>query len=177
MRISTFRKRPLRIPKLLRPRTDIVAACIPQHILQCLLFRDVPARLPNHDRELRLVIARAVLAEFWNADFLRRGPAEGGARLNEEDRVRRDGHAGFLGVVAIVEPEAADDGDLVGGDWGQELRDGQGFLGDLAVEYGARDEFCFDLLLLDGCDAKVGRGLGVDLAQVDLAIFLGDEAD
>lgn len=167
----------MRVPHLLRPRADVVAARVSEHILQRLLLWYVPARLPHHDRELGLVIARPVLRYFRDADFLRVGPAERGPRFDEEDRVGRDGHLGFEGVVAVVEAEAADEGGFVDGDGGEELGDGHCLVGDEAVEEGSRDEFCFDLFLVDGCESEVGVGLGVDLAQVDLAIFLGDEAN
>lgn len=162
---------------MLRPRADVVTARISQHVLHRLLLGDVPARLPNHDRQLRLVIARPVLRQLWHADFLRVGPRERGARFDEEDRCGRDRHVGFDGVVAVVEAQAADERDFVHGERGEELGDCHCSVGDGAVEYGARDEFRFDLFLLDGEDSEVRVRLGVDLAQVDLAIFLGDEAN
>ncbi len=89
----------------------------------------------------------------------------------------RDGHLGLDGVVAVVEAEAADDGDLFDGDGGEELGDGHGSGGDGAVEDGAGDEVGGDFLLVVGCEAEVWGDFGVDLAEVNLAIFLGDEAD
>ena len=173
----TFRERPLRIPQLFRSRADVVAARVSEHILQRLLLWYIPTRLPNHDRELGLVIARPVLSHFRDADFLRVGPAERRSRFDEEDRVGRDWYLGFEGVVAVVEAEAADEGGFLDGDGGKELGDCHCLVGDEAVEDGSRDDFCFDLFLVDGCESEVWEGLGVDLAQVDLAIFLGDKAN
>ena len=115
---ETFGKRPLRVPELLRSRADVVPARVSQHIIQRLFLGYVPPRLPNHDRELGLVVARAVLTQLRHADLVRVRPPERGAGFDEQDRVSWDGHLGLPGVVTVVEPEAADDGDVVGGDGG-----------------------------------------------------------
>ena len=68
---AAFREGPLGIPKLLRPRTNIVAARVSQYILQRLLFGNIFPRLPDDNRKFGLVVARSVLAQFRHADFLR----------------------------------------------------------------------------------------------------------
>ena len=165
------------VAKLLRPRADVVAARVAQHVLPRFLLEDVSARLADDDGEFGLVVARAVLADFGHADLLRVRAAQRRPRLDEQDRVTGDGHLSFAGVVAVVETEAADDGGFVDRDGREELGDGHFLVRDEAVEYGAGDEVGLDRFLFDGCEAEVGVGFGVDLSQVHLAIFLGDEAN
>ena len=88
-----------------------------------------------------------------------------------------DWHFGFHCVVTIVEAETADDGSLLDGDGGKKLGNCHGLLGDNSVEYGTGDEVCLDLFLFDRCNSKVRVDFGVYLPQVDLAIFLGNEAN
>lgn len=146
----TFCKGPLRSLHLLRPCADVVAARVPQYMLHGLLPGDVAARLANHDRQLGLVVARAVLRQLRHADLLRVRARECGARFDEKDGRGGDWHVGFDGVVAVVEAQAADQGHFVQGEWSQELGDGHGAVGDGAVEDGPRDEFRFNLFLFEG---------------------------
>lgn len=89
----------------------------------------------------------------------------------------RNWHFGFPCVVTIVEAEAADNGCFIDRDGGKKLGDCHYLLGDETVEDGTRDEVCLDLFLFDRCNSKIRVGLGVNLPQVDLAIFLGNEAN
>lgn len=79
----TFRERPLRIPKLLRPRANVVPTRIAQHVLQRLLFGNISPRLADDNREFSLVIARSILTKFRHADFLRVGSAQRCSWLDE----------------------------------------------------------------------------------------------
>lgn len=80
-------------------------------------------------------------------------------------------------MVAVIEAEAADDGSFFDGNGGKKLSDCHFLVGDEAVEHGTRDEVCLDLFLFDGCNPKIRVCLGIYLPQVDLAIFLGNEAN
>lgn len=59
---------------------------------------------------------------------------------------------------------------------GTHSRDGQGLVRDDAIKDVAGHELRGDGLALFQGKAKVGSLLGVDLAQVDLAVLLGEEA-
>lgn len=88
-----------------------------------------------------------------------------------------DWHFGFPCVITVVEAEAADNGGFINRDGRKKLGNCHFLLSDKAVKYGARDEVCLDLFLFHGCNSKIRVGLGVYLAQMDLAIFLGNEAN
>lgn len=89
----------------------------------------------------------------------------------------RDWHFGFSCAVTVVEAEAANNGGFTRRDGGKKLGDCHCLLGNEAVEYGTGDKVSLNPFLLDGCNSKIRVGLGVYLPQVDLAIFLGNEAN
>lgn len=84
---------------------------------------------------------------------------------------------GFSCVVTVVEAEAANNGGFIRRDGGKKLGDCHCLLGNEAVEYGTGNKVCPNLFLFGGCNSKIRVGLGVYLPQVNLAIFLGNEAN
>ena len=119
--VKALRKGPLALLELLRPAADIVPAGVAKHVVHRVLLRHVPARLGDDERQLGLVVARAVLCDLGDVDLGGVWPIEGGSRLGEEDGDLRDGHLGLFGVVVVIETDAANDRDLVHRQWGQEL--------------------------------------------------------
>ena len=88
-----------------------------------------------------------------------------------------DWHLGFSSVVTVVEAKAADEGGFVDRDGGEKLGDCHCLLGYKPVEDGTANQLCLDAFLLDRRYSYVRVGFWVDLPQVDLPIFLGNEAN
>lgn len=62
--------------------------------------------------------------------------------------------------------------------WGKYLLHSHGLVADCSVEDRAVDEPDADVAVRrEGCQADIWRRLGVELAEMDLAVFHGDEAD
>ena len=117
----TLRKTPLAVFKLLRPRTDIVAACVAQDIIQSIGLFNISSSFTNDERELCLVVARIVLGDLWNVDSGWVWSTDGSSRLDEEHRDFWNWHIGLSGVISIVESHASNDGYLSHVNWRKKL--------------------------------------------------------
>ena len=71
MKIFTFGKGPLRRVVLLGASTDVVTGGVTEHVLQCLLFRDVSSGFRKDDRQFRFVVLSAVLCNLGDIDCCR----------------------------------------------------------------------------------------------------------
>src|SRR5438067_5830700 len=83
----------------------IVVKYIPGHVLQRLGPLDVRRAATDDDRQLHLPVDFAGVLR--NDDIVVR-TGDGGRRLEEEDGLIGDGHAGLAGVVPLMEPDAPD---------------------------------------------------------------------
>jgi hypothetical protein len=79
-------------------------------------------------------------------------------------------------MIPVIQPEAANIVTLFAGDRREQLADMQDAIGDSAVEDCPVDLVHGDFFALDRVPADVSRGVD-QLAQVDVVVFGGDEAD
>ena len=134
---------------------------------------DIPPITPDDEHKLTFVIhRRGILRHGGDRDRIpRAGERRGG--FVEQDRVLWQGHVGFSGVSRVVETQAADGGNVVWGQGGEETVDffDGGGEGVGAGEWVAGDD------PRGGGEAEVRGGRREDgVAVVGEAVF-GDEAD
>src|SRR5207302_2110099 len=84
---------------------DVVDHAIAGDVFLRVVHGDVAGLAADHDAELDLVIG--FLRALRN-DHIVVGAADRGGRLQEEDRLLRDRHSGFLGVQPVLEPDRYD---------------------------------------------------------------------
>lgn len=151
---------------------DIITDRVAKDIIQRFVFANLATPLPDDSDEFALVIeAFALLREARDGDRVR-GAGQGGDGLVEEDGVGGDGHVGFVGVLLVVETQAADGADVFwcqGGEQEADVLDGVGY----AV--GAEDVTLNKAGLFGGADVGCARG-EEGVAVVGFAVT-GEEAD
>src|SRR5262249_42434091 len=94
---------------LKHPLGDVVGEAIAGDDIERSFFAQIARAAADDDAELDLPVElRGIL---WDDGVVVR-PADAGRRLIEDDRLFRDRHAGFGGVVGIVQPDGDEIADL-----------------------------------------------------------------
>ena len=94
---------PLAALELESPFGDVVDHAIARDMVECFLFGDVSSRGPDHNSELHLPV------EFGRVARLHRvvvWPADGARSFQKDDRLARDSHASFGGMVRVIQADA-----------------------------------------------------------------------
>lgn len=107
--VEALAEGPLGRGELQRAGGHVVGARVAQHVGQRVRLGDVAACAADHEAQLGLVVAGAVLRGARDVDGGWEGARQGGARLGEEDGRGGQRQVGFLRVVAVVEAQAADE--------------------------------------------------------------------
>lgn len=94
--IQPFGKRPLSGGHLQGTCGNIIGRGIPQDVVKCLIFTDVPPCLANDDAQLGFVVTSLVLRTLGDVDSGGIRPSQRGARLGEENGSLGEGEIGFL---------------------------------------------------------------------------------
>jgi hypothetical protein len=84
---------------------DVIDDAISRDVVERLVRWNIFPRLANHDAQFHLPVG------FFGAHrnfHIVVGPDDGAGRLQKQDRLRRDGHVGFSGVVAVIEADTDD---------------------------------------------------------------------
>lgn len=98
-----------------------------------MLFIYILARFSDDNGKFGFVISGIVSDEaLGNDGWLRIGTSEGSRRLHEEGRYGRDGELCFVGMLGVVETDAADGTDLRSGERGEDGAEWKAFPGGCA---------------------------------------------
>lgn len=151
---------------------DIIANCIAEDIVQRLALGNIFSLLADNSDKLTLVVqALSFLRNGRDGDVVC-GPGNRGDGLEEQHRVLGDGQIGLLGVLLVVQSQAADGLDILARQRSQE----HAYVGDLVCDAVLAEDVALYHTRL-GCLGGVTHSRGEQgVAVVDLAIF-GQEAD
>ncbi len=86
------------------PRADIVRAGVTEHVIECLIARNVLATFANNDGQFAFVVDLVTGQMARQQDRLP-GMLDGRRYLHEQHRVLRDRCAAFRGMVTVVQSD------------------------------------------------------------------------